>query len=354
MYTGKKLETYFGIESTWKVGTGFGNSHIPFNPMDTVPVIKPLYTQKDFRSADKLVPTEVYDEKLNFSEKERTMVYKDPFLALTMFTYKNVTGFGGAGGGIDADMRATGAGGDILKHDTIWIQDHIEDEANLNDIDKRLKGGEITSYGLSVETGDLLMETVNIKTYDFEEKVETMDCGTEFHDESFSNRGGWSDWNVKNTNGVIFTAVKLRWGGFTAGDELEGIDVKVKKINVELPKTESYSSESLVASQHWEGDMVWTAEVTGILTTDALILEAEKPLADKTKQDIYFLIDVDANEEEYFKLENMYVESVEDDDIPKASEAKEVTVKFRMYKNSDISYKGLFEETDDPTSKINE
>ncbi|KKN41729.1 hypothetical protein LCGC14_0720470 [marine sediment metagenome] len=345
VYTGKGLETYFGIESTWKVGTGFGNSHIPFNPMETVPVPKPIYTQKDYKDAASQVVTEVWDEQLQEQEKEYAMIYKDPFLAMSMFKYKSVTGFGGAGGGINADMRVAGTG-----PDTLFIQAHIEDKAGINDIDKRLKGGEISSYTLEVDVGDLLRERATIKTYDFAETAETMSCSADFHDERFTALGGWSDWNVKNINGVLFTAVKVRWGDAV----LSGLNIKKKSMTIALNKESTHTSESLVASEHWEGDYLWSVEVSGVLSTDALILETEKAIGDKLKQDLDFYIDMDANEEEFYKMTNMMIESVESDDMSKASEAKEVTVKFRMYKNSVITYSGLFEEQTDPLSKINE
>lgn len=346
VYTGKKLEIFFGIEDSWKTGTGFGNAHIPFNPMETVPIPKPLYTQKDFKDSASQVVTEVWDDQLAEQEKEYGTIYKDPFLALSMFKYKNeVEGFGGgATGQIAADMRAAGTG-----PDTLWIQSHIEDKTAVNDIDKRLKGGEISSYVLEVEVGDLLREKATIKIYDFAESAESMSCHTDFQDERFSADGGWSDWNIKNTNGVIFTAVKVKWND----NDLEGINIKKKSMNITLNKESTHTSDSLVASEHWEGDYSWSVEVSGVLNTDALILEAEKPIASKLKQTLKFYIDIDAGEEKYHQMTNMMVETVESDDMTKASEAKEVTVKFRMYKGSEYSYSGKFAEQTDPTSKIN-
>jgi len=319
--------------------------------METVPIPKPIYTQKDFRSADSQVVTEVWDEQLQEQEKEFPTIYKDPFLALTMFRYKSSSGFGGgATGQIGADMRATGAGGGLASPDTIWIQGHIEDSANINDIDKRLKGGEISSYTLEVDVGDLLREKATIKTYDFEEKAESMSCNTDFHDDRFSANGGWSDWNSKNSNGVLFTKVKVKWGN----QFLSGINLKKKSMTIALNKESTHTSESLVASEHWGGDWTWSVEVNGVLGTDALILEAEKAIADKLKQDLDFYIDADVGEEKYYRMTNMMIESVESDDITKASEGKEVTVKFRMYKGSVISYSGKFAEQTDPTSKIHD
>ena len=346
VYTGKKLEIYFGIEDSWKAGTGFGNSHIPFNPMETVSVPKSLYTQKDFKSADSQVVTEVWDEQLQEQEKEFPTIYKDPFLALSMFKYKNeVVGFGGgATGQIAADMRYAGTG-----PDTLFIQSHIEDSAAVNDIDKRLKGGEISSYTLEVDVGDLLREKATIKTYDFDESAESMNCHTDFQDERFTALGGWADWNAKNTNGVIFTRVKVKWND----DDLSGINIKKKSMTIALNKESTHTSDSMVASEHWEGDYSWSVEVAGVLKTDALILEAEKAIADKLKQTLKFYIDFDTGEEEFYQMTNMMVETVESDDMTKASEAKEVTVKFRQYKGSDLSYSGKFVEQTDPTGKIN-
>jgi len=351
VYTGRKGEKYFGIEDSWKAGTGFGNQHIPFNPMESGPVPKPIYTQKDFRSADSLVVTEVWDDQLQEQEKEYPMIYKDPFLALTMFRYKGCSGFGGgATGQINADMRATGSGGVLRTHDTLWVQTHMEDSAGANDIDKRLKGGEISTYTLEVDVGDLLREKATIKIYDFAEQSASMSCHADFHDKLFTLLGGWSNWNAKNVDGVIFTRVKVKWND----NDLSGINIKKKLMTVNLTKESTHTSDSLVASEHWDGDWSWSIEVAGILKTDALILEAEKAIANKLKQTLKFYMDYDTGEEEYWQMTNMMVETVESDDMTKASEAKEVTVKFRPYKGSVLSYSGKFAEQTDPTSKIND
>lgn len=348
VYTGRGLEIYFGIESNWMDGTGFGNQHIPFNPMEDVPVPKAIYTQKEAQTAESLVPSLIWDEMLQEQEKEYSTIYKDPFLLLTLFDEKSVAGFGGgATGQISAAM---GTGCDC-KYDTLWIQSHIKDLACVNDIDKRLKGCEVISFELSVETGDLLREKAIIRSYDFDESLTVMNCSADFHGAEFTANGGYSEWNEKNANGVIFTAVKMKWGG-TGFSDL-GLASKSKKVKLDVPKESEHTSESLVASQHWEGNRRWTAEVQGTLVTDALILEAEKPLANKVKATIDFYIDADTGEEEYVRITNMFVEKVESDDISKASESKQATVTFRMYKDSVVSYSGKFAEQTDPTSKIN-
>lgn len=186
VYTGKGGTIYFGIESA---GFGQGNPvvdvHIPFNPMLNFMNPKPRYTETVERTFDKLEPKIVYTNELTPGERQLdAMVFKDPFLMLTMFTNKTVGGTWVAGTGtITADMTTED------DKDSIWIKYKLKDQSLKNHQEYLLKGCILTNYQWIIEPGILLKEQPTIKCINFEANTQPMNSGTDFHDDSFDKTG---------------------------------------------------------------------------------------------------------------------------------------------------------------------
>jgi len=337
--TGKDSKIFWGKESSWKAGlTGV---HYPFNPMETIKVVKPTYSQKQIRTGESLDFSITWSEFLNVGEGEINTIYKDPFILTTAFTHKTSTGFGpGLTGVITADFS------DDDDKDYLWIHYHKHDQEEIQNIDRTLKGIQITSYGWTCEKGDLVREKFGVKVPNIETGVVAFTTDSDFDD------GNWSNWNEHSDVGYHSTQVLISFCGSGLSDlgfKWENFD-----LSCALEKSQEHTGESKIASLQWEGNKEYTLSVTGRFAganKRKLIEEAESDYINKAKGIVRVSLTDDDGNVSYLQFTNGFVDGIDNYDIPAAAESWQGTVTFKANKPV-ISFNGLFTEETDPSSRI--
>jgi len=336
VYTGKDHVAYWMIESDWKLGDPNVDTHQPFNPMETVGVPKPVYTQKQVRTAESQDHVFSWSEMLALGEGELTTIYKDPFLLCTAFSHKAVGGW--PANTIDADFT------DDDDRDTLAFTYRKYDTAGVSHIDRTIKGIEITKYGWSCEVGDLVREKVSVKCADFGTGYAAFSTDADFDD------GHWANWNEHAELGYHSDQVSISWGG--SGLSTLGLKWKSFDLSLNLEKTQEHTGESKVASLKWPGNREYTLSVTGRFTNRTLVEEAEADEDDKSHSPVRVtLTDDDANES-YIEFTNAIVDNIDKYDIPPAAEAWEGTIMFKGTRKPAANFDGAYSEATDPSARI--
>lgn len=312
-YTGTLFRDFFAFEYEWKettadtigVGveepsTGEDGWHHPFNPIIRISFPKPEYKIVEERTGDSLVPNIIYTESLEPDEVEIECIFKDPWLLLALFGNKTVEASwdGDALDAISADFTV------LTDADTIKIHYHIDDPLTTNDIDKTLFGGIITGYRLIIEAGKLVKEFIKIKVADFKEEVQAMVCADAFHDIKWGTGvGGWADWDSEAPFHSSVCDVKTGAAGATA---ISGMTWKKTEFIIEIPEAMEQTGESLIVSQHYTESRNWRCEVSGVITTDAMLTEYENTVEARDRDDI-LKVYIGATTTKFLQMTNIYL-----------------------------------------------
>ncbi len=338
--TGKYLEVFWGREASWKDGI---SNHQAFNPMAQVGIPKPTYKNTNVKTAESLENTITYTELLEPGEKDLEMYFRDPFLMAAFFTHKSCV-YGSGSGVMDFDFS------DNAHEDSIWMHFH-EDHATAP-IDRTLKGGMITSYGLKIAgPGQPLMETIGTKFVDIDLAPGDipMALSSDFQNQAFGISGGWASYDDNIPQALHAKDLSVTYSGTGA---LAGIGIETFDFKATTVKEHGHTSESRVASVYWEGDRDFEFSVTGFIKTLEEYEEVENAYENKTPGIIKIYIEDTVGEEKYFQITNAYIDTLDNFDIPKASEAKKGTIKIVGGAGTKLSFHGEYVKGVDPSDQI--
>ena len=203
--TGKGSYAFYGLETTWKSNTSTGVRQA-FNPMEKLPVPKTPPKTTLVRTFDSRNPTIAFTTHIEPGEITYEGNYKDPFLMMSFFTAKYITG---VEAGTPASAWSTGTEGTGLisgsfetddNESTIYMQVHGDDRAGASDIDKRFHGGLVGNYIWKIAKQSLLKESAEVLKTEKKDKY----MGVSY----ISNPVRLKSWEVKveNTMQIVFGA----------------------------------------------------------------------------------------------------------------------------------------------------
>ncbi|MHA1795343.1 MAG: hypothetical protein ACTSUK_04470 [Promethearchaeota archaeon] len=348
-YTGQQSYAYWGIEGTKGAGDPSTDQNIPFNPMASLPAPKPKNIDEEFRTFDSLVPKKIATTELGPGEGGLEMLFQDPFLLLTFFTHKTVSGTWDTGTGqIAADFTDTD---DV---DTIFLQYHLHDQSGSgNHLNRLLKHGLPQKFSFKFEKGKLLKSAAEFTFLNFEDNTQAMSCNNSFHDQSWgSGVGGWANWDNSGLGGTGKRSTintQLTWGG----SAFTGLDIVSGEISFEVGYETSQTKSSLAHSVAYRKPHNYICNLKGFLKDKSLISEYESIFSDRSQQTFKFEYDATTDQEKYIQWTKAYV-SPESSvvSIPESGKAAEVDIVIKGGESSALSYLGKFLNLPDPSALI--
>jgi hypothetical protein len=349
VYTGVGSRVFFGSESLgYKLGDPSVDQNVPFNPMPSFTIPQPKYVNEEIRTFDQLEPKIVFSNFLEPGEEEMPpMVFRDPFLLSRLFTHKVKGGTWVSGTGtLLFDFT------DVDDEETFWIRAKLKDKDASNDLERLLKGCEITNYKWILEAGMLLMEQPTIKAAAVSTNTTVMSCANSFHDQAWGSAiGGWALWDQSSPlakKGRSVADLAVWWGGAT----IAGICISNGELNVDASKDGSQCIESLEQTKTWSSIREFTFNINGKLESLEQVLEGEKKYVNKTKQTLRIYYDTTVGAEKWLQFTNAYVDDWDVPDIPEAGESSDYSVTFKGGEDTALSYSGSFVNEADPAVLI--
>lgn len=285
VFIGKESYVYGKIESTWNnveaMGNGSSQKHIPFNKMTGYAPAEPRYRERIVYLFHSDVPQIIFTELLAPGEGVIETFYRDPFWLLMIFTNKSVAG--GSWSGTEDTITGDFVG--VADRNSFATQHHIQDRANVGDIDETLKGGKITQYQWIIRKGDIVLERIRVKMANFVEASQDPDMDAGYDGGEFDRAGvdgGFGNWDTEITRPIHAKDITLTWGNVA----LAGLSIENFTLTVDLSEEEQHIQSSQVAQVEWSGVKAFRLEVDGYLKTNAHVAEVKKLFSAKTKQDL--------------------------------------------------------------------
>jgi len=140
----ENMYIYFFRNATWKAGVPATDTQTPFNPIvDSLGIKVPQKVYDLLTTANSMYPNIHLDKHMEPSTITFRSYYRDPFLLLTLFTYKGVPAAWTA-----TDDVITGTFASRLNVDeNIGVQIHLRDvSGGVKHLNLFLDGGKITGY----------------------------------------------------------------------------------------------------------------------------------------------------------------------------------------------------------------
>lgn len=345
-YASEKSYHYWGYENSgYKAGDPSVDQNIPFNETEKFPPPKGKYTHERKNVYSSRTPKTIFTKALEAGEGPiGPMVFKDPFLLLSIFTHRVVGGVWGTGTG-----TLLGDFTDIDDDLSLWIQYHIHDQVSTNHLNRLLTGCDITEYKLMMKAGELLMEDATIKSVAFANNTQVMSLADTFHDQEFgSGIGGFAEWD---DSGLLGTGKRSSADIVIHLDDavITGLDIQEAELILSFPKGSKQLANSLEQGLRWLDIIDFTLTITGALGDLTEILESEKKYSDKTLRTLKFYIDDTVSEEKLITVTNVYVEDHSIVEITPINEIVEGTLTLKGGEGFAASYSGSFVDRPDPS-----
>jgi len=345
---------YFIRNATFGSGDPSSDLHQPLNPIVSSAGIKlPERIYELIAPVSDLYPQIEVDKNLDPSTITLRSYFREPFLMLTLFTYKSLPSYWtGTSDTITANFSNRN---DV--DNNLGIQLRLPDPSGSgNNVDLFFDGGKIVEYRWVGEAQGAVMEEVDIKFAEITENTQAIDIDDGFDDSSFDSAslgldGGWALWN-KN----LYTSKKVilltKDVTITAGTLLDGLQTQSWKLTLPVPHTMEFIASSHVAGIVYEEVRgPWTLELDGKLTGNQSIAEAIATLANKSSATAKLLYDATPLDK-YFQFTNAVLKNIDGLSIPEAGKGIDVTYVLEGAGGSVLSYNWTGTEADDPETHI--
>lgn len=346
---------YWCRNSTFKSGDPSSDKQQPFNPIVSSAGIKmPERIYELMTPVSDLYPQIEVDKNLEPSTITFRCYFRDPFLMLTLFTYKGVPSpWTGTSDTITANFSTRD---DV--DNNICVQLRIPDPSgDGNHVDLLFDGGQIVEYRWMGEEQGAVMEEIDIKFAEISENTQAVDIDNGFDDESFNSTtlnldGGWSLWN-KNLFASKKVILLTKDVTVTIGDVAPpGIQIQSWTLTIPVPHAMEFIASSQVAGIVYEEVRgPWKLDLVGKLIGNDNISEAIATLASKTKATAKLEYD-ETPLSKYFQFTNSVLKNIDGLSIPEAGKGIDVTYMYEGAGGSVLSYNWTGTEADDPRSHI--
>lgn len=344
---------YFCRNITFKSGDPSSDKHQPFNPVVESTGIKlPERVFDLIAPVSDLYPQIQVDKNLEPSTITIRTYFREPFMLLTIFTYKTMTS-------VWTGASDTITGGFDNRNDVdnnISIQLRIPDPTNSNHVDLLFDGGRITEYRWIGEAQGAVIEEIDIKFAEITESTQAIDVDAGFDDSSFDNAtlvldGGWGLWNINlypNKKTVLLTKDVT----ITIGTLNQGFAIQSWKLTLPVPITMEFVASSQIAGIVYEEVRgPWQLEMSGKLTGNQNISEAISTVATKTTATAKIAYDASPFEK-YIQFTNAVLKNIDGLSIPEAGKPIDVTYIYEGSAGSVLTYSWTGTEATDPEDHI--
>lgn len=351
VFIGKQSYVFGKIESTWNnvevMGNGSSNKHIPFNKMIGFNPTDPRYRERVIFLFHSDVPQIIFTELLQPGEGIIEGFFKDPFWLLQIFTRKIINS-GGAWTGTEDVIAADFV--TVADRDSLAIQYHIQDRANVGDIDVTLKGGKITQYQWIIRRGELVMERIRVKMASLTETTQAPDIDDGYDGGEFDRAGvdgGLGAWDTEITRPLHAKDIILKWGGSV----LAGLSIENFTLTIELDEQMTHITSSQVPQIEWSGVKAFSLAVDGKLKTNTHVSEVRKLFQNKTKQTLK--ISYNSGEDKFIQFTQAYFSDDYDIiNIPGSGQVANCRFVLRGGENTALSFSWTGTVVKDPSDII--
>ena len=346
--TGKGSYAFYGLETTWKSNTSTGVRQA-FNPMEKLPVPKTPPKTTLVRTFDSRNPTIAFTTHIEPGEITYEGNYKDPFLMMSFFTAKYITG---VEAGTPASAWSTGTEGTGLisgsfetddNESTIYMQVHGDDRAGASDIDKRFHGGLVGNYIWKIAKQSLLKESATIKFMSGSSLVQAFLTDADFDD------GYFSHWDKTITGGVHPKDMGIEFGA----KAISGLSITDLEVKIDAPRDIETTFDSLTATDKWLGNQDLSCTINGIFADSSLIDELYHEYNNKTIATLKIFQVSGTSFDKYIQMTNMFVDDVDSMDIEGAGTAVKGSITFLGGTGCEAKFIGYYASgLTDPTARI--
>jgi hypothetical protein len=350
-----KFYMYYCRSSTFKGGDPSSDKQQPFNPITESTGIKmPERIYDLVAPVSDLYPQIEVDKNLEPSTITFRSYFREPFLMLTLFTYK---GMPSQWTGTSDTISANFSNRDNVDNN-ICVQLSLPTPSGSNTIDLLFDGGKITEYRWVGEAQGAVFEEIDIKFAEITENTQAVDIDNGFDDGSFDLAspaldGGWSLWNTNlfaDKRVILLTKdVTVTIGGSAPA----GLTAQSWKMTIPVPQAMEFVASSFVAGIIYEEVRgPWGLEIAGKLADNQAVSEAIATLATKTKSTAKLLYDA-APLDKYFQFTNAVLKNIDGLSIPEAGKPVDVTYIYEGAGGSVLSYNWTGTESTDPNDMVN-
>ena len=345
---------YWFRNGTFKGGDPSSDTQQPFNPItESTGITLPEQIYDLIAPVSNLYPQINVDKNQEPSTITFRMYFREPFLMLSMFSYKSLpSNWTGTSNTITANFSNI----DNIDNN-IGVQLRLPDPSGSgNNIDLFFDGGQITGYRWLGEAQGAVFEEVDIKFAEITESTQAVDIDDGFDDAEWDSAtldGGWAWWNktkytTKNT--VLLTKNVTVTVDSVA---LPGLQVQAWELNLPVPVAMEHIASSGVAGVVYnEVQGPWVLNVSGKITGNNAITEAILALSSKAKATAKLEYD-SSPLAKYFQFTNSVFKKIDGLSIPKAGESIDVTYVYEGAGSSVLTYSWTGSESDDPGTHIN-
>lgn len=325
-----------------------GDTHIPFNPMESMGFTNPVWKQIKAILMGEIVestftPGSMEDGKQSLKD----VFYHAPFIMAKIFPKKTL-------GAWAADLTATldmtaGLSDFVGTPETICTHVHIDDKADSpNDIDVNLFGGMVEEYAWVFKTGDCLKEEAEIRYSNVQAGAIAFNSAATFHNQRYAM---WNDTWISDSKVVSIPFNAITISTYTNMDA--AIKIKGGSFRIKIPRTSEAYFGSSGTSGFAESDIRNHLEV--IVELDCDIINDEVYTEELAK----FAARTDATPKvmwtsgafyEYLQCTKMKLDPTGDYEIPKVKDSPLFTrkLKFIMSSDSVLSFKGTYDQSEVP------
>lgn len=347
---------YYFEQLYWALETGYLNLsagvpdpidgsdvHQAFNPCHKdVEIPKPMNKDKIEYTSESVLPnfavsyTEETTPGSGMFPNGDGMDYRDPFLGLCVFPHKETSGTwaGGAAtyGTIIADFT------DFDDVSSIMMQYGLTD--GTTPINRCLNGIRLVEYALGFVSGGVLKEKPTLQVADSSPNTQAFVPAAGFDDGQWAN---WAQPNIYPAN-----AVSVYWDDAHAA-EFAGLEIQECWMLLKTPYLLEKVAKNLYYSEDWMNNVIFEAQIKGIMTGNAEYLEIEKAFNSKLQKDLRMIWDETASEEKYLQFPNAVINKLDSEIVPSRSNIRKINLTIL---GDNAQYSGSFENLADPTTRI--
>lgn len=300
-----------------------------------------------------LYPQIEVDKNLEPSTVTFRCYFREPFMLLSLFSYKSMTSpWTGTSDTITANFstRANIEG-------NIGVQMRLPDSSgSAKHVDLLFDGGKIVDYRWVGEAQGAVIEEIDIKFSEITENTQAVDIDDGFDDGSFDGvdrDGGWGLWNTNlyaNKKTVLLTkdvAVTIN------NVAPVGLAIQKWSLTIPVPNAMEFIASSLVAGIVYEEVRgPWSLEIDGKLQGNDAISEAISELSNKAKLTAKLEYDVSPFAK-YIQFTNAVLKNITGLSIPEAGKPIDVTYIYEGAGGSILSYSWTGSEATNPSGHLN-